>query len=70
MTADKLRYARHLMADRAQPIASICSELGGNRPSTLYHYLHADDTLKRPGRNLPGDELAANDLNGDVAKGA
>ena len=52
MTADKLRYAQHLMSDRSRSIPSICTELGGVRPSTLYHYLHADGALKRPGREL------------------
>ena len=52
MTADKLRYAQHLMSDRTRSIPSICTELGGVRPSTLYHYLHADGALKRPGRDL------------------
>ena len=54
MTANKLRYAQHLMTDQARSIPSICSELGGVRPSTLYHYLHADGSLKRPGRELLG----------------
>ena len=53
-----------------RPIASICSELDGIRPSTLYHYLHADGALKRPGRELLGDELVTDDLDGDVAKDA
>lgn len=70
MTADKLRYARHLMADRRRSIASICAELGGIRPSTLYHYLHANGALKRPGRELLGEEMAGGDLDGDAAKGA
>lgn len=52
MTADKLRYARHLMADRARSISDICAELGGIRPSTLYHYLHADGALKPAGQAL------------------
>jgi DNA invertase Pin-like site-specific DNA recombinase len=52
MTADKLRYARHLMADRARSIPEICRELGDIPSSTLYHYLHADGTLKRPGEKL------------------
>lgn len=52
MTAEKLRYAMHLMSDRARPIPAICAELGGMRPSTLYHYLHADGTLKAAGRGL------------------
>ncbi|MES2144553.1 MAG: recombinase family protein [Pseudomonadota bacterium] len=59
MTADKLRYARHLMADRTRSIPEICTELGGIPPSTLYHYLHADGSLKTPGRDLiesPGKE--------------
>jgi DNA invertase Pin-like site-specific DNA recombinase len=54
MTAEKLRYALHLMADPARPIPAICAELGGIRPSTLYHYLHADGTLKAAGRELLG----------------
>ena len=52
MTADKLRYARHLMADSARSIPDICAELGGIRPSTLYHYLHADGALKAAGQKL------------------
>lgn len=52
MTADKLRYARHLMADRARSIPEICRELGDIPSSTLYHYLHADGTLKKPGEKL------------------
>lgn len=52
MTPDKLRYARHLMADRARSIPEICKELGGIRSSTLYHYLHADGSLKAAGREL------------------
>jgi len=52
MTADKLRYAVHLMADRNRSIPEICSELGGVKPSTLYHYLHADGALKPAGRDL------------------
>ena len=55
MTPEKLRYARHLMADRERSIPSICEELGGMRPSTLYHYLHADGALKKPGRDLLGE---------------
>lgn len=59
MTADKLRYACHLMADRTRSIPEICAELGGIPPSTLYHYLHADGSLKTPSRDLlenPGKE--------------
>jgi DNA invertase Pin-like site-specific DNA recombinase len=52
MTADKLRYAKHLMADRNRSIPEICKELGGIRPSTLYHYVHADGSLKAAGRVL------------------
>lgn len=52
MTPDKLRYARHLMADSTRSIPEICKELGGIRPSTLYHYLHADGSLKTSGRDL------------------
>ncbi len=52
MTPDKLRYARHLMADSTRSIPDICKELGGIRPSTLYHYLHADGSLKTSGRDL------------------
>ena len=54
MTPDKLRYARHLMADRGRSIPSIQAELGGMPASTLYHYLHPDGRLKRPGRELLG----------------
>ena len=56
MTADKLRYARHLMADASRSIAEICAELGGIRPSTLYHYLHADGALKTAGQALLQEE--------------
>ena len=52
MTSDKLRYATHLMADSARSIPEICKELGGIRPSTLYHYVHADGSLKTSGRDL------------------
>ena len=52
MTPEKLSYARHLMADRTRSIPDICNELGGIRPSTLYHYLHADGSLKKAGRDL------------------
>ena len=52
MTADKLRYARHLMADSARSIPDICAELGGIKPSTLYHYLHAGGALKAAGQAL------------------
>jgi DNA invertase Pin-like site-specific DNA recombinase len=52
MTVDRLRYAQHLMADQARSIPQICRELGDMPASTLYHYLHADGTLKQPGRIL------------------
>ena len=52
MTADKLRYAQHLMADQARSIPEICQELGNIPGSTLYHYLHANGALKPPGRRL------------------
>ena len=52
MTAEKLRYAQSLMADRDRSILEICRELGDLPSSTLYHYLHADGTLKHPGQRL------------------
>ena len=52
MTVDKLRYARHLMADRSRSIPDICRELDDMPSSTLYHYLHANGMLKDPGRRL------------------
>lgn len=52
MTADKLRYAAHLMADNTRSISEICMELGGIRPSTLYHYVRADGSLKTTGHEL------------------
>ena len=73
MTTDKLRYAQHLMADRERSIPSICAELGGIRPSTLYHYLHADGTLKKPGRDLlggAGPAPASDGANGERSEDA
>ena len=52
MTVEKLRYARHLMADPARSIPSICAELGGIPASTLYHYVRADGELKEAGEKL------------------
>lgn len=52
MTPEKLRYAQSLMADRDRSIPEICRELGDIPTSTLYHYLAADGTLKRPGQRL------------------
>ena len=62
MTADKLGYARHLMADSARSIPEICAELGGIRPSTLYHYLHADGALKAAGQALLDSAAKAQNL--------
>src|SRR4051812_17252401 len=59
MTPERLRYAQHLMADRSRSIPSVCRELGGVPASTLYHYLHADGTLKAPGVELLGIRDAA-----------
>ena len=52
MTPDKLRYATHLMSDSTRSIPDVCKELGGIRPSTLYHYVHADGSLKTSGHDL------------------
>ena len=52
MTPEKLRFAQHLMADQTRSIADICGELGGIPTSTLYHYVHADGTLKLHGQRL------------------
>jgi DNA invertase Pin-like site-specific DNA recombinase len=57
MTAERLRYAQYLMADQARSIPQICCELGDMHASTLYHYLHADGTLKEPGRMLIGADV-------------
>ena len=52
MTIDKLRYARHLVSARTRSIPDICRELDDMPASTLYHYLHADGTLKDPSQRL------------------
>jgi hypothetical protein len=52
MTPERLRYAQHLMADQTRSIPAICRELGDLPASTLYHYVHADGSLKAPGRKL------------------
>jgi len=52
MTPERLRFAQHLMADKSRTIPQICRELGDIPSSTLYHYLHADGTLKDPGQRL------------------
>ena len=54
MTPEKLRYAQSLMADQTRSIPDICRELGRIPVSTLYHYLHANGTLKEPGIRLLG----------------
>ena len=54
MTSERLRYAQHLMTDRTRSIPAICRELGDVPASTLYHYLHADGTLKATGIKLIG----------------
>lgn len=59
MTPERLRYAQHLMADTSRSVPSICRELGSVPASTLYHYLHADGTLKAPGIALLGAGHAA-----------
>ena len=48
MTPERLRFTQHLMADKARSVPSICRELSSVPASTLYHYLHADGTLKAP----------------------
>ena len=52
MTAEKLRYAQSLMADRDCSIPEIWRELSDLPTNTLYHFLHADGTLKHPGQRL------------------
>jgi len=56
MTPERLRYAQHLMEDKSRSVPSVCHELGGVPASTLYHYLHADGTLKGPGIRLFASE--------------
>lgn len=58
MTPERLRYAQHLMADRERSVPAICRELGDVPASTLYHYLHADGTLKATGLKLLGQTAA------------
>ncbi len=62
MTPERLRYAQHLMGDRERSIPAICRELGGIPASTLYHYMHADGTLKAPGIALLNDRTAKGTL--------
>jgi len=66
MTLERLRYAQHLMADQARNIPAICHELGDMPVSTLYHYLHADGSLKAPGRKLLDPEMRT-DAEGSAA---
>ena len=62
MTPERLRYAQHLMGDRECSIPAICRELGDIPASTLYHYMHADGTLKAPGIALLDDGTAKGTL--------
>ncbi len=66
MTPERLRYAQHLMADRERSVPAICRELGDVPASTLYHYLHADGTLKATGLKLLG-KIAVEDLQANGA---
>jgi hypothetical protein len=50
MTPERLRFAQHLIADKTRTIPQTCRELGDIPSSTLYHYLHADCTLKDSGQ--------------------
>ncbi len=59
MTLERLRYAQHLMADQTRNIPAICRELGDLPASTLYHYVHADGSLKAPGRKLLDTDMRA-----------
>lgn len=52
MTAERLRYAQHLMQDQTLSMPAICKELGDIPSSTLYHYLTAKGELKKPGQQL------------------
>ena len=52
MTAEKLKYAQHLMADQTKSIPAICKELGDIPSSTLYHYVTAKGELKKAGVDL------------------
>ncbi len=75
MTPERLRYAQHLMADQTRSIPSICRELGDLPTSTLYHYVHANGSLKAPGRKLldtdtPGAAPAKGASGGTAAIGA
>ena len=52
VTPQKQRYAQSLMVDQHRSIPDICREFGDFPTSTLYHYLHAYGTFKRPGQWL------------------
>ena len=52
MTAEKLKYAQHLMADQTKSIPAICKELGDIPSSTLYHYVTAKKKKKKAGVDL------------------
>ncbi len=52
MTAEKLKYAQHLMQDQTKSIPAICRELGDIPSSTLYHYVTAKGELKKDGIEL------------------
>ena len=54
MTAEKLKYAQHLMADQTRSIPDICRELDDMPVSTLYQYLTGKGELKQLGRQLLG----------------
>lgn len=54
MTAEKLKYAQHLMADQTRSITDICKELDDMPVSTLYQYLTGKGELKQLGRQLLG----------------
>ena len=56
MTAEKLRYAQHLMQDQTKSIPAICKELGDIPSSTLYHYVTAKGELKKAGVDLLNSE--------------
>ena len=67
MTLERLRYAQHLMADQTRSVPMICHELGNMPASTLYHYFHADGSLKAPARKLLDADRRVD--NGNPAKG-
>ena len=56
MTAEKLRYAQHLMQDQTKSIPAICRELGDIPSSTLYQYVTAKGDFKKAGVDLLNSE--------------